>query len=281
MITPSKNIFKIAILDLYEGTANRGMMGIKNILHDFATKYQLNFEVAVFDVRLKQEIPTLDFDIFISSGGPGNPSDSKETEWEKKYFKWIADIMNFNKVNENKKHVFFICHSFQLACRFFNIASVNKRKSTSFGVFPVHLEKNGMEEPIFNILSNPFYAVDNRDYQVVQPNFDLLSKMQMKILAIEKERPLIPLERAVMAIRFSDTIIGTQFHPEANVEGMLEYLQFEKKELVILNHGEEKWTSMIQQLHDPEKIMLTYHQVLPNFLKIAVFNTINPTPHGS
>ena len=62
---------------------------------------------------------------------------------------------------------------------------------------------------------------------------------------------------------------------------MLHYLQFEKKELVILNHGEEKWKSMIQQLHDPEKIMLTYQQILPNFLKKAIFNPINSTLHGS
>ena len=270
MITPIQNRYKVAVLDLYQGTPNRGMKGIIDILKEFEISQEIIFETTIFEVRQKKEIPNLDFDIYISSGGPGDPSESSELEWDTLYFNWIKTVMEFNKKHEIKKHVFFICHSFQLACRFFNIATVNKRKSTSFGVFPVHLEKNGMDEPIFKNLSNPFYAVDNRDYQVVQPQYDLLDQMQMKILAIEKERPLVPLERAVMAIRFSDTMIGTQFHPEANVEGMLQYLQIEKKELVIQNHGEAKWQSMIEKLNDPEKIMHTHHQVLPNFLINAV-----------
>ena len=88
-----------------------------------------------------------------------------------------------------------------------------------------------------------------------------------EILCIEKERPHVPLERAVMAIRFNPYIVGTQFHPEADAEGMSMYLQQEdKKKNVIDNHGEEKWVSMIEQLNDPDKITLTNSQILPNFI---------------
>jgi GMP synthase-like glutamine amidotransferase len=45
------------------------------------------------------------------------------------------------------------------------------------------------------------------------------------ILRLEKERPHVNLERAIMAIRFSKEVFGTQFHPEADGEGMLRYLQ--------------------------------------------------------
>jgi homoserine O-succinyltransferase len=49
------------------------------------------------------------------------------------------------------------------------------------------------------------------------------------------------------------------------------YLQREdKKKTVIENHGEPKWKSMIEQLNDPDKIMLTYKHILPNFLSLAV-----------
>jgi homoserine O-succinyltransferase/O-acetyltransferase len=49
------------------------------------------------------------------------------------------------------------------------------------------------------------------------------------------------------------------------------YLQTEeKKRIVIEQHGEEKWKSMIEQLSDPGKIMLTYAHVIPNFLNDAV-----------
>jgi hypothetical protein len=48
------------------------------------------------------------------------------------------------------------------------------------------------------------------------------------------------------------------------------YLQTEeKKKIVIEQHGENKWSSMLEQLHDPEKIMWTYAQIIPNFLNEA------------
>ena len=49
------------------------------------------------------------------------------------------------------------------------------------------------------------------------------------------------------------------------------YLQTEeKKKTVIDNHGEAKWSSMIEHLNDPDKIMWTYNHILPNFLNQAV-----------
>jgi len=81
----------------------------------------------------------------------------------------------------------------------------------------------------------------------------------------------VPFERAIMAVRFNDYFIGTQFHPEADAIGMkLHLLTEEKKATVILNHGEEKWRSMVEQLGDPEKILWTYNHILPNFLNHAV-----------
>jgi len=74
-----------------------------------------------------------------------------------------------------------------------------------------------------------------------------------------------------MAIRFTDYFIGTQFHPEADPEGMLIRLKHkDKKKIVIENYGLEKWKSMIEQLNDPEKILWTHDHILPNFLNIAL-----------
>jgi len=41
---------------------------------------------------------------------------------------------------------------------------------------------------------------------------------------------------------------------------------------VIENHGAEKWQSMVDQVQDPEKIMLTYQTILPNFLNQAILD---------
>lgn len=265
--------FRVAILDLYEGFANQGMRCIREILNQFGEQNNIDLEFEEFDVRLEKKVPDLSYDIYISSGGPGSPLDSEGSEWEKVYFNWLSKVEKWNssEAHVQKKHVFFICHSFQLACRHYHLADVTKRKSTSFGVFPMHLLDGGKEETIFNGLKDPFYAVDSRDFQVITPNHNRLREMGASILAIEKERPHIPLERAIMAIRFNDHMIGTQFHPEADAVGMLLHLQTEeRKKTVIENHGEVKWQSMIEQLNDPDKIMWTYAHILPNFLLQAL-----------
>ena len=264
---------RIAILDLYEGHENQGMRGLREILNQFGQTNHLNIISKEFDVRQKNELPDTSYDIYISSGGPGSPLESEGLKWDTLYFDWIREMENFNNDPENiqKKFIFFICHSFQLASRYFNVAQITKRKSTAFGVFPVHLLEAGKNEPVFENMPNPFYAVDSRDYQVVQPDENRLKKLGAKVLCIEKERPHVPYERACMAIRFTDYFIGTQFHPEADPAGMTIHLRTEKrKKIVIENHGFEKWKSMIEQLNDPDKILWTHDHILPNFLNIAL-----------
>lgn len=264
---------RIAILDLYDGQANEGMRCIRALIREWTDEHQLTTVCREFDVRRRQELPDNSFDIYISSGGPGSPLESEGTDWENAYFSWIDQVEAFNRntIGAAPKQVLFICHSFQLACRYYGVARVCKRKSTAFGIFPVHLLEAGADEALFRDLADPFYAVDSRDYQVIQPDEARLAEQGAQVLAIEKERPHVPYERAVMAVRFNRHCIGTQFHPEADAVGMRKYLLREdRKQMVISNYGEPKWQSMIDQLNDPDKIIYTYRHVLPNFLDLAL-----------
>lgn len=270
-----KKSIRVAILDMNEGFANQGMRCIREILNLFGETNRLDLTWDEFEVRLEKQVPDLSYDLYISSGGPGSPLESEGSAWEKAYFSWLDKVeqWNNNQANVQKKQVFFICHSFQLVCRHYHIAKVSPRKSTAFGIFPTHLLSEGKNELIFEGLKDPFYSVDSRDFQVIEPNHNKLREMGASILAIEKERPHIPLERAIMAVRFNEHMIGTQFHPEADAIGMSLHLQTdEKKKTVIENYGIDKWQSMIDHLNDPEKIMWTYAHVLPNFLLHAVEN---------
>jgi homoserine O-succinyltransferase len=273
MMQADKRTIRIAILDLYQGQPNQGMRCIRQIISEWSEHNNLDVQCTEFDVRQKNELPDLSFDIYISSGGPGDPLISRFEDWDIAWCKWLKSVTRWNENPESpdKKYVFFICHSFQLASRFFNAGIVWPRKSTAFGVFPVHMLEAGKQEPVFDGLRDPFYAVDSRDYQVIQPNQDLLEKVGGRILCIEKMRAHVPYERAVMAIRFNEYMIGTQFHPEADPYGMSHHLQTEeKRKTVIENHGEEKLNSMLEQLNDPDKILWTYSHVLPNFLNQSV-----------
>ncbi|MDE3123943.1 MAG: GMP synthase [Bacteroidota bacterium] len=268
----------IAILDLYDGQPNEGMRCIRDLITAWGIMHQTKISIEVFDVRKNISLPDTQFDAYISSGGPGSPLESEGTDWDNAYIQWIRSIENFNKKQNSKltkKQILFICHSFQLACRYYQVGTVCARKSTSFGVFPVHLLPAGLHEPVFNGLSDPFYAVDSRDYQVVAPNNHQIEAMGGAFLAIEKERPHVPYERAIMAIRFNAEFIGTQFHPEADAIGMQMYLQRDdKKKAVIDEHGTKKWESMLAQLQDPDKIMFTYKHIIPNFLTNALTSNL-------
>lgn len=273
MLWTEKRPVKVAILDLYEGKENQGMRCIRTILNEWAENNDLSLQKDEFDVRLKNELPDNSYDIYISSGGPGDPLTSRFEDWDIAWCRWLDSMerWNNNPSNPQKKYIFFICHSFQLASRYFNAGIVCKRKSNSFGVFPIHMLEDGRNEPVFEGLKDPFYAVDSRDYQVIQPNHDLLSQMGAKVLCIEKSRPHVPYERAVMGIRFNEYMIGTQFHPEADAEGMSLHLQTEeKRKSVIENHSEEKLQNMLEHLSDPDKILWTYAHILPNFLNQSI-----------
>ena len=273
-----KQPISIAILDLYEGAPNEGMRCIRALVQAIKSEEEKEIISTEFEIRLQHDIPTLDHDIYISSGGPGSPIESEGLAWDNSYMEWISSIEKWNQDprNKRKKYVFFICHSFQLACRYFKIGNVKKRKSTALGVFPIHMVENGKKESVFNGLNDPFYGVDSRDYQVIEVEINKPVNVDFNILCIEKERPHVPLERAVMGIRFNPYMIGTQFHPEADAQGMSMYLQQEdKKNTVIVNHGYEKWKSMIEHLNDPDKISQTYSLILPNFMRNAIREITN------
>ena len=262
---------KIAILDMYNGHANEGMRCIKTITGRFLAQENIERNYDVFDVRQKNEVPDLSYDIYISSGGPGNPVPQGDA-WETLFYNLLDSIWNYNlkPENEQKKYLFLICHSFQVAADYWDLGKVCKRRTTSFGIFPMHRTLIGHDEELFQNLPELFYAVDSRDYQLIEPNLNHLDKMGANILCIEKDRPNIALERAIMAIRFSEHIFGTQFHPEADAEGMLRYFaKAEKRNNIIENHGEEKYNDMVRSLQDPEKIVATEIAILPSFLTIA------------
>ncbi|REC48121.1 MULTISPECIES: type 1 glutamine amidotransferase [Chryseobacterium] len=270
------NDIRIALLDMNNNHVNQGFKNIKEISEAFKKScIQENVSIETFDVRFKNEMPNVeDFDIFISSGGPGDPH-REGIEWEDKFAQFLDNVFEHNRYSDDKKYLFLICHSFQLASIHWKLGNICKRKSYSFGVMPVHKTEEGEQEFLFKNLPDPFYAVDSRAYQFIEPDHDRFEELGMKIVAIEKFRPHINLERAVMAIRFSEEIFGTQFHPEANPAGMIENLKDEKnKQAMIENFGMEKYLETVDRMDDEDKIILTQAQILPRFLQFAKKNVL-------
>jgi len=262
-----KRKVNLAILDMYDGEPNQGMRCIHDILGKFSD--QINFKE--FNVRAKNELPEVaDFDLFISTGGPGNPLEG-DGNWDLRYFDFLDQVWIWNQNHSQKKHLLLICHSFQMACKHFGLGEVTKRKSQSFGVMTVHKTPDGLNDPIFQNLENPFWAVDSRDYQVVQPNARKFKMLGAKVIALEKIRNHVEYERAIMAIRFSEEIIGTQFHPEADPISFLQHLKKPVvREKIIDLKGKAKYRTMLENLVDEDKIYRTNETFIPNFLEQAI-----------
>lgn len=260
-------MLRAALLDMYNGESNRGIPMLINMLH----RYEDVLEFDHFDVRANCEIPDLSYDIYIFSGGPGDPLESGG-KWQDPFARLIDALWAFNlHEQEAKKHCFFICHSFQIACEHFGLGEVSKRYKMSFGTYPVHKTHFGKEEPFFEGLPDPFYIADFRRYQVTNPNMARFKAMGAHILCMEKLRPHTHFERAVMAVRFSPEMIGTQFHPEADPEGLLRYfMEEERRQSIVEEHGVARYERMIRDLANPLKIRRTFETVIPSFLENAI-----------
>jgi GMP synthase-like glutamine amidotransferase len=253
---------KIAILDMYEGVPNLGMRCIHNIIKDWSITRDQQTTVKVYNTRGNAEIPDEHYDLYISSGGPGSPLDTVNEPWDIAFTEWLEKMYTL------EKPVFLICHSFQLACRHFELGTVCLRKSKQIGVLPVHTL---IEDDLFKELQETFYALESRSYQIIAPNDEKIKKMGAQILALEKMRPKIPLERAIMAIKFSETMYGVQFHPEADLEELRIYFnEASTKETVINEFSIEKWNRIIDHLDEHSPIINTHKYLMPNFLDKAI-----------
>ena len=260
-------MLRAALLDMYNGEQNRGIPMLKSILGRYADVLEFDH----FDVRAKCEIPDLSYHIYVFSGGPGDPLESGG-KWQMPFFQLIEDLWQHNlKSFEEKKHCFFICHSFQMACHHFGLGEVTQRYKMSFGTYPVYKTHAGKEEKLFNSLPDPFYIADFRRYQVVSPQQKRFREIGAEILCLEKLRPHVQFERAIMAVRFSPEMIGTQFHPEADPTGLLQYfMEEERKKSIVEEHGASRYDRMIRDLANPQKIQRTFETLIPSFLDHAV-----------
>lgn len=257
---------RLAVLDMNNDAPNQGLRCIVEIVQ----KYEETIDYKVFNVRAKNEIPDTGFDIYISSGGPGSPLD--DGEWRKPYLDLMQKLWDINRQGTDaKKYVFFICYSFQVICDYFQLGKIKPRRSTSFGILRVHKTRHGKKDMILKGLPDPYFAVDSRDFQLIQPKLKVFKAHGAKILSLEKIRTHVELERAIMAVRFSEEFVGTQYHPEAEPISMeAHFKKDENKQKVIESFGEEKYKQMMYRMNHPDKLELTYNTIIPGFLNKAL-----------
>lgn len=266
---------KVAIIDLYNNEPNQGMRCLQDILNETDCKYtDVTVEYRIHESRYLNDVPCDDYDIYLSSGGPGSPFDGDGSKWENDYFLLLDKLVQNNQSHgSRKKYMFFICHSFQLMARYFKFGTVNERHTKSFGIVPVELTGQGAEDPVFSGFKNPFFAADFRSWQVIDPNETVIRELGGSVPAMEYMQEGMTHQPALMGFRIGEEFLGTQFHPEADPASMYYHLRKpERIKQVVEEHGEKKYREMVAHLEQPDNIWFTRHHVLPRFLTNAIQN---------
>lgn len=259
-------MLKVALVDMNNNQVNKSIGMLQNTLDSYP---ELDWKR--YEVRHAGQIPDMTYDIYILSGGPGDPLEN-DGPWFDRYLGFLQQLWDYNHTPGNMaKHCLFICHSFQMACHQYGVGKLSRRHKYSFGTYPVHKTHDGKNEQFFSQLPDPFYIADFRQFQVTEPDYAHLKKIGAQILCFEKLRPHVNLERAIMAVRFSPTMFGTQFHPEADPEGLREhFIQPQRRDQVIDEYGEARYQRMMQDLANPNKIELTFNTIVPSFIESAI-----------
>jgi anthranilate/para-aminobenzoate synthase component II len=102
-----------------------------------------------------------------------------------------------------------------MACKHFGLAEITKRNDTSFGVMKMHKTVEGQTDSFEG--GDPFYAIDP-GITSGTTKLSVFKKKGAKIISLQ-------YERAIMAVRFTDYFVGTQFHPEADPVSFVSHLR--------------------------------------------------------
>ena len=267
----NKNNLKIAILSMYRNPQAQALIYLDALLKNESGKFrETEIHFRIFNTRYGNEMPVPEeFDAFISTGGPGNPHDGSGSDWEKNYFRFLDQMMKQDFKDGRKKFHFSICHSFQLLCIHFGIASVKKRSGeTRMGLFFCRHTDEGSNDPLFGPLPNPHLIVENRNWQCIAPDENRIKDLGIRVLSRESEDP----QSALLALRISPYWVATQYHPETEPEAMKALFHTHaKKEEVVSGYGQKKWEEIIRLLDEKQpSLQNTYQQLIPDFLHSAI-----------
>ena len=81
----------------------------------------------------------------------------------------------------------------------------------------------------------------------------------------------MPYERAIMAIRVSPEMVGTQFHPESDPDSIRWHLYHpDKKDHIIERWGMTKFQQMQQLADSVDAIVRTRKTIIPGFIDSAI-----------
>jgi len=271
--------FRVCLLDMNQGCPNQAMRCFGVILESFFERVaqgnpHVHTEVLVVQPRNQPELPPPGYDLYIASGGPGSP-------FEHDHDRLFTHLRNFfdRIVDANLKApgvppaLFGVCYSFELLVRHFAVAAMTRRKDRKFGVMPVYMTEAGQKHPLTAPFGDRLFAFEHRNWEAVDLDQRVLRDVGGCVLACES-RDGISKGRALLALEFAPGVEGTQFHPEADREGVISWVSDQEEAHAFVQvYGPQTYQRMIKTLDNPQRVAKTFALMLPGWLK-RKFNAV-------
>ncbi len=271
----------LCLIDMNAGVPNEAVRCFRRILDAFVahvSKENPKLEVVQRHVQPRNlgESPPEAFDLFLSTGGPGSPLEGYDDPWCTAYRRFLDGTVNDAlRRGPESRSVLLVCHSFEIAVEHFRFARLQKRATRKFGVMPVYPTEAGMRSPMLAPFGERFFAWEHREWEVVELDERRLEELGGELWARESRDGRSKGE-GLLAFRVAPGLEGTQFHPEADREGALAWIERpEQIEACIAAYGELTYRRMRRSVDDPTRIARTFETLIPGWLTRR-FNELAP-----
>lgn len=265
---------RICLVDMNNGVANQATRCFRRIVDALKVRARAanpGLEIIFKHVQPRNlgELPDQEVDIVLSSGGPGSPYDGWDDPWCTGYREFLDSAVERNLASpQASPKVFVVCHSFELSCNHFKVATMRRRPDgTKFGVMPVYITEAGQSATFLKPFGDRLFSFEHRDWEAVDLDEARLQSLGGRVLARESRAGRTDKGTALLAFDFAPGISGTQFHPEADLAGVLAWvLKPEQAERFKKVYGETLYERMVKTLDNPDRVARTFAMLIPTWL---------------
>jgi homoserine O-succinyltransferase len=178
---------RLCLIDMNNGVANEATRCFRRIFETFqkqvlAANPGLPITFRHVQPRNLGELPTDDMDLVLSSGGPGAPTDGYEDPWCTGYRRFLDQVVDASIQDPARAPAaFVVCHSFEITVQHFAVATMARRETLKFGVFPAYVTREGQNSVLFR----PFD--DGRLFTWEHRRFEAIDLDERRLAALGKE----------------------------------------------------------------------------------------------
>jgi hypothetical protein len=279
---PSRTPLRLCLVDMNAGVKNEAIRCFHRILDGFRALVQRanpNVELVLSHIQPRNlgEAPPADFDLYLSTGGPGSPFDGYDDPWCTKYRDFLDRLVDDAlRGGDVVRSALVVCHSFEIAVAHTRVARMERRATRKFGMMPVYPTPAGRRSPLLSDFGERFFAWEHREWEAVGLDRARLAEIGGELWATESRvdpdtLALVPGASpkgdGLLVFRFSANIEGTQFHPEADRDGAMAWLvRPEQTAAAVEAYGELTYARMIKSLDDPARLVRTFERFIPGWL---------------